>query len=1532
MFQYPIRPITRSRSRKPQIVQSDLTAIAKWLPSHDADSWIRTNFNLAKRLVCKLSKTTDIDFSIKWNLITNLLFRHLAIHSGPYIDLKLLENYLKNQWENERFEDYILKNISSFDSGKLLDLIIQHSAHKLFIKIYLDHPEIIFCYKKSTNSICKLESFINETFCAKRTRLNNNNQKFRTTLLEYLFTIDSSKTWHLFLPEFENSVIRGKTLLDHLLTALDKGVVYINNWGERKLCRKLMEKRPLLFKERDHRGKTFFHQSINKIVYFADFLKQPENQNFFLENDSDGFSLLDYVLLHDIKLGVVFFADTYAKKIYELLTDTTFRHSINLETLESVVIILDQYLTKAQLVNLLEIRDFSGSNLLFNTLPKERFGGLSAKLLDILSLCDNPSNLLKNQNEHNESIYSYLIDKGMFGLLNEINRKFQPAGYAESILEIVDQKIKDQKPIPAMLEKDILSGIIAKRLYNNAIENLLINALKHKHIQFIKYCILNKTSIFKSLEKENLEPLIVTQIRLIFSKEFIRQTFRLNPNYIDFLLYYVPSYVMPFLKAPSSDKSLLDILNKKENQQAVKEMLKVLLKYPSYFQELIYSQDVHGKWHFEKNRRLINRIAKEHFEILELPDNQGGNFMHFVARNGNPDIFFTYRKEPFNRLLASKDNFGKTPYQIYFETTITWEISNYTELDEITVNCFRFVDIAGKNILHTLEPEDFVKVVVALDKLDNSLLHELLEVKDENGKMPHVYFYENIIYRAEIPGKDKSFSTIHSILKDNFYQLSSENKNICYLALKEYSSDKVLDLFFYNPNFCHAMELFVRNEEAFPFSYYTSWLIFDYVLLFNEKLGNEILNTAIHLKKSQMKPFYAMIFFDKQKAAERLNILRKILGDEKLKLIFNQDIAGYYAYIEHYLHEYDLGRSDLAADLVGLCPDVIFFEILNYKFIFTSKKARSLKNLFFREFPYLQVMYNEVKEMAFENDLEAYIEFLNSAKEDMGNFCEQPDPIKAALLMQNLVFLHEVAINIGYERTYQSLAQMKKWLSSQELFERIKIDANLFFTHGEDLLQLETVDAELLEEMQSVDLNELLHYFDQINFTDPDGIYYYNPANLKNDRNDDTYEVKPIGEVRKALAQLLYFIDNRSVFVGTPPEGTKELQEYYTLLTSLLKQIVVKLRKLKPQSAQSEQEARDNAKEISESVITMAIAAFHCGGRWLSDAILLLDLLNKQPQDLRKMMVRLEGRHRLRLAEHLAYITFGGDAHALNTVIAEIGQAMKIPGHEYVIEQLPVDMDEEDLLANFYLLYTPERIVRNLIDHLQTNQLLKDLVLQWFKDNIGNYKTKEFNKKLKEIEEDPSWLELICNPPQYKQSEDIKQFINFLNGLPLEELEEFAQDPNHDLQPLIIRSLTKNAQLTPKQKFDLLVAERSKISALLKERETFIAYLLGNRDQVKYLGGRQAYINSIKVFLEAKGVGVEEGTIRLLLQEQDPEKRRSGFQNKLKEIIERQRMDEYLAEIFIEAGVDEEDNPIYEWNMVKLFEMLVALKMLKTVL
>lgn len=289
-------------------------------------------------------------------------------------------------------------------------------------------------------------------------------------------------------------------------------------------------------------------------------------------------------------------------------------------------------------------------------------------------------------------------------------------------------------------------------------------------------------------------------------------------------------------------------------------------------------------------------------------------------------------------------------------------------------------------------------------------------------------------------------------------------------------------------------------------------------------------------------------------------------------------------------------------------------------------------------------------------------------------------------------------------------------------------------------------------------IDELLGLFDQVNFRNPDGANYANPADFRSDTGTSNPR-----RLRENLVEFLHKVHHRVAYLGTPHAGSRAIETFYHSIERALTH-TIRLIKEMPES---------NAKRdvIKRTVVDYLRAARYCGGKLYANAYQqYVAVMRGQAPTFKDEILDMLGNYREVLFQSL--VPEGPQSvHDFNHMLRELGMELGIPGAEMMqsFEDffLGRGFDANDIRARFYRLYTTRNIIFECIkQQVEQSNELRGKLFDWFKVHLPpEWQRQEFAALQNEIEARQTHQEKIA----YLESKDI--FV-----APNQSIEQALQD------------------------------------------------------------------------------------------------------------------------------------------------------------
>jgi hypothetical protein len=301
--------------------------------------------------------------------------------------------------------------------------------------------------------------------------------------------------------------------------------------------------------------------------------------------------------------------------------------------------------------------------------------------------------------------------------------------------------------------------------------------------------------------------------------------------------------------------------------------------------------------------------------------------------------------------------------------------------------------------------------------------------------------------------------------------------------------------------------------------------------------------------------------------------------------------------------------------------------------------------------------------------------------------------------------------------------------------EKKKWDLLLQFTKG-NLALSQFKDCEGKIDVSQVPLDiqpsNLKKLFQEINFSNPLQPFYIDFVI----KDADNIAYSPL-MLERLLDQLIQKIEGEVPYIGTPPEGTQELKEFYQTIRNAVRFIIFTLQSKKEEISRQYGQHSQNYREIqflqSEIIIDLAVVGGFCGGRLMGEVIRFYHLMQennfKEEQSfLKKHLFSLLARFRSRLVEqHISdQESFQHNVHFYNAYLENLGELLGIPGHQGIQDPLFYNFDKGHYLREFFHFYYTEEAIIEVVQAELKKEAFRDLILDWIKELTPSHWKKEF--------------------------------------------------------------------------------------------------------------------------------------------------------------------------------------------------------------
>jgi hypothetical protein len=466
----------------------------------------------------------------------------------------------------------------------------------------------------------------------------------------------------------------------------------------------------------------------------------------------------------------------------------------------------------------------------------------------------------------------------------------------------------------------------------------------------------------------------------------------------------------------------------------------------------------------------------------------------------------------------------------------------------------------------------------------------------------------------------------------------------------------------------------------------------------------------------------------------------------------------------------------------------------------------------------------------------------------------------------------------------------------------------------------------------NVKINDLLNFWDEINFNDPDGYGYMPPTCLK--ANNIVYS-EP--QLRGYLQTFITHVNHRTPFLGTPNAyDTEKLLAFYKQIEDAIK-ISIDTIKKKEQEFKNKNGTnlalynREQLKEYNNLLedkariaLDLAIAGNYCGSRYMGEAMrIYYYICADTPRPIGSLKDTIEeilAKERLNIAnEHI--LEYSTDTHVFGTYMSMLGKILGLPGTENIIEQLSHQkFDKTAMLKKFFKKYNSDLIIDIIQKKYKSSQDFRDLISDWLKEQSGDWnKVPEAENKTKH-----DVLKFIQEQRSNSNSSDIDELINYLKkkNAQLPQLEDGGWQSF--IEELFIDSHVKSWR-DEKYKFLELDKQQAIIERHTKIKQIESYCLLFNPSSHEILSAttnsshvfdliKQAFVEGQLVSKIQSKIQLEAGTIARGLKDL------KIIEDAIPSFIDRQRKDNFLSQfeqhLFSSEQSYEISKEFMEWVLV----------------
>jgi hypothetical protein len=319
---------------------------------------------------------------------------------------------------------------------------------------------------------------------------------------------------------------------------------------------------------------------------------------------------------------------------------------------------------------------------------------------------------------------------------------------------------------------------------------------------------------------------------------------------------------------------------------------------------------------------------------------------------------------------------------------------------------------------------------------------------------------------------------------------------------------------------------------------------------------------------------------------------------------------------------------------------------------------------------------------------------------------------------------------------------------------------------------------------EKVIIDHLLPIFDQIDFNDPQSLYYMAPGSRQEYGVPDTPS-----DLKKSLGKFVDNVKGRVPFLGTPPAyDTPRLMAFYQQIENATRFSLHKVstkyelakgnydrfmieqnNQIPAENDLAHQEYvslknsyKNTFEDQARLAINLAMAGKHCGARYMGESMELYDAHNGEVSlgqaTLEEAIVEILAAKRKEIARAEIQLHLGSGTHAYNNYLSSLGSILAIPGTENVIEHLSSQLSRPRYLKFFFKKYTVDCIISAINEKIKSSQIFREKIIDWLRDHSGDWNTQIDGNALAQL---LSELNPILAREQV--SEDYPLYLRFLS-------------------------------------------------------------------------------------------------------------------------------------------------------------------------
>lgn len=297
-----------------------------------------------------------------------------------------------------------------------------------------------------------------------------------------------------------------------------------------------------------------------------------------------------------------------------------------------------------------------------------------------------------------------------------------------------------------------------------------------------------------------------------------------------------------------------------------------------------------------------------------------------------------------------------------------------------------------------------------------------------------------------------------------------------------------------------------------------------------------------------------------------------------------------------------------------------------------------------------------------------------------------------------------------FDRSLQNIQQKYPRLS-------IELLKDARYAVNQETMRASAVESDIPPKVAGITLQELMPFFDEINFTQSQGANYCDPQPLY-----DELKVKSVPELRAALENgFIKKVNERWQLVGTAKKGTPGLIAFYNAIESAITHIITKCKTM--------DNSVDNKKKKSDLIIEFLKTNGKCGARIHNVTRTQYNLIVKnKAQTIDNCLSRNLGELRSILLESLVpprideTNALDYNIHDSGLLLKRFGRAFNIP-NAAMFEAFNDDygdrkLDEKAIKEQFFDAYTPSAIILELQQQFQHDEEFREHTIDFWKTHV----------------------------------------------------------------------------------------------------------------------------------------------------------------------------------------------------------------------